>query len=75
MVWRGFYGHGWVRAHFCIVANESKCCKMLCWGGEQLNRANYFPRKAPSHSVVTHKDKAHVCNWHCYFISTSILKQ
>lgn len=65
---------GYVRisASSRMKANAVKCFAGV---GEELNRANYFPRKAPSHSVVTHKDKAHVCNWHCYFISTSILKQ
>lgn len=71
MVWRGFYGHGWVCVCFCVIVNKSK----RSWAGEELNWANYFPRKALSRSVITRKDKTRICNWHCYFISTSILKQ
>lgn len=70
---------GRVQAPFGIVANKSQCSQMHCQGGvgggwgRELNWKNYVPRKALSPSVI--KDKTPICNWHCYFISTSILKQ
>lgn len=70
-------GKVWVP--FGIVANKSKHSQMHCQGGagggrgREINWASYVPRKALSPSVI--KDKTHFCNWHCYFISTSILKQ
>lgn len=71
---------GRVREPFGIVANKSKHSQMHCLGegagggwGKELNWVNFVPRKALFPSVI--KDKTHVCNWHCYFISTSILKQ
>lgn len=44
-------------------------------GGGKGNGAEGFQRSAMPHSAAAHKDEARVCNWHCYFISTSILKQ
>lgn len=64
--------------HGCLPASlrmNADVLKTRCRGAGEINWTNYLQGKALLRSDVTHEDKARVCNWHCYFISTSILKQ
>jgi len=65
-------GYARVPASSRVKANAPQCVAGRAGG---LNWANYFLRTALPCSVIRQKDKTGVCNWHCYFISTSILKQ
>lgn len=63
------------RVPSCLAANECRCAKNTVPRGRRNKLDELPPGESSLRSDVTHEDKARVCNWHCYFISTSILKQ